>query len=66
MLRFVEEIENSTSEVLEELVYNKDSSLHALGPIWWSGLIKEKILEELTKYWTELAMLGRTLEEAAR
>ena len=62
MLRF----RNSTSEVLEELVYNEDSSLCALGPIWCSGVIKGIILDELNKYWTELTMLGRTLEEAAR
>ena len=64
--RIIEVFGKLTSEVLEELVDDTDSSLHVLGPIWQSGLIKGKILRELAKYWTQLAMLGRTLEEAAR
>ena len=46
----------------EELVHDKESSLYALGPIWWSGLLKGKIMGEMKKKWTELAMLGRLLK----
>ena len=59
----LERAQSSTTEILDELVLNEQSSLSALQPIWWSGLIKEKILVELVKYW---AGRGRTLEEAAR
>ena len=59
----LERAQSSTTEILDELVLNEQSSLSALQPIWWSGLVKEKIMVELVKYW---AGRGRTLEEAAR
>ena len=54
------------SEVLEELVYSEDSTLFQLRLIWGSGFIKEKIMEEVTRYLRVVAKLGRTLEQAAR
>ena len=52
-------------EVLEEGVNNESSPLSKLGRIWGSGIIKDKITEELECYWAKLAH-GRTLEEVAR
>ena len=65
-LRFVEDLENPVSDVLEELVYREDLKMHLLSPIWGSGIIKQQIMENLVEHWTKLAKLGRTLEEAAR
>ena len=66
MFRYIEEEKKPVSEVLEEGIINEASSLSRLGRIWGSGIIKEKILEELEHYWKELAQQGRTFEEAAR
>ena len=52
-------------EVLEEGVNNESSPLSKLGRIWGSGIIRDKIMEELDRYWKEVAH-GRTLEEVAR
>ena len=65
-LRFVEDLENPVSDVLEELVYREDLKMHLLSPVWGSGVIKQQIMENLVEHWTKLAKLGRTLEEAAR
>ena len=54
------------SEVLEELVYRDDSNLSHLRLIWGSGIIKEKIMEEVTRQLKVVAKQGRTLEQAAR
>ena len=66
MLRFVEDLENPVSEVLEELVHREDIKMHLLSPVWGSGIIKQQIMENLVEHWTKIAKLGRTLEEAAR
>ena len=65
-LRFVEDLKDPVSDLLEELVSREDLKMHLLSPIWGSGVIKRKIMENLVKYWTNMAKLGRTLEEAAR
>ena len=65
-LRFVEDLENPVSDVLEELVYREDLKMHLLSPVWGSGVIKQQIMENLVEHWTKLAKLGRTLAEAAR
>ena len=54
------------SEVLEELVYSEDSNLSHLRLIWGSGIIKEKIMEEVTRQLEVVAKQGRTLGQAAR
>ena len=54
------------SEVLEELVYTEESNLSHLRQIWGSGIIKEKIMEEVTRQLKLVAKQGRTLEQAAR
>ena len=59
------ELRKPVLEVLEEGVNNESSPLSKLGRIWGSGIIKDKIIEELECYWAKLAH-GRTLEEAAR
>ena len=64
-LRFVEELKKPVLEVLEEGVNNESSPLFKLGRIWGSGIIRDKIMEELARYWKEVAH-GRTLEEVAR
>ena len=66
LFRFVEDLKNPVSDVLEELVYREDLKMHMLSPIWGSGLIKQQIMENLVEHWTKLAKLGRSLEEAAR
>ena len=57
-------------EVLEECLLDEKSQLFKLRGIWDSGVKgqspKSRILEELEGYWEELALQGRTLEEAAR
>ena len=65
-LRFVEDLESSVSDVLEELVYREDIKMHLLSPIWGSGIIKQHIMENLVRHWTKIAKLGRTIEEASR
>ena len=64
--RFVKTRTDKVSDLLDDLVDNKDSHLSQLRLIWGSGLIKEEIMKELVKYWNREARLGRTLEEAAR
>ena len=54
------------SEVLEELVYSEDSNMSQLRLIWGSGIIKEKMMEEVTRQLKVVAKQGRTLEQAAR
>ena len=66
MFRFVEDLENPVSDVLEELVYREDIKMHLLSPIWGTGLVKQQIMENLVEHWARLAKLGRSLEEAAR
>ena len=63
--RFVQMLKKPVLEVLEEGVINKSSPLSKLGRIWGSGIIKDKIIEQLECYWAKLAH-GRTLEEVAR
>ena len=57
-------------EVLEECLLDEKSQLFKLRGIWDSGVKgqspKSRILEELEGFWEELALQGRTLEEAAR
>ena len=57
-------------KVLEECLLDEKSQLFKLRGIWDSGVKgqspKSRILEELEGYWKELALQGRTLEEAAR
>ena len=57
-------------EVLEECLLDEKNQLSKLRGIWDSGVKgqspKSRILEELEGYWKELALQGRTLEEAAR
>ena len=65
LLRFVEDLKDPVSDLLEELVSREDLKMHLLSPIWGSGVIKRKIMENLVEYWTKMAKLGRTLEEAA-
>ena len=62
----MENLENLVSDVLEELVYREDIEMYRLSPIWGSGYIKQQIMENLVRHWTEIAKLGRTLEEASR
>lgn len=80
--RYVAELSEEVSGVLEEELDNKDSELHRLQGVWFgvpsgSGnvtrfggdkddAVGERILGELNKYWRMLALQGRTLEEAAR
>jgi len=66
MLRFVSDVKKPVSEVLEEGVSNELSPPSKLSKIWGSGVIKDKILEELDHFWRELAKQGRGFEEAAR
>ena len=47
-------------------MYSEESSLSKLGLIWGSGIIKEKIMEEVVRQLKVLANQGRTLEQAAR
>ena len=63
--RFVQMLKKPVLEVLEDGVVNESSPLSKLGRIWGSGIIKDKIIEELECYWAKLAH-GRTLEEVAR
>ena len=54
-------------EVLEECLLDEKNQLSKLRGIWDSGVnVKSRILEELEGYWKELALQGRTLEDAAR
>ena len=66
--RFVEELKNPVTAVLEECINNDNSSLSMLKRIWpnEAGNLEGRILEELGHYWNRLAQQGRTLEEAAR
>ena len=82
IFRYVAELSEEVSGVLEEELDNKDSELHRLQGVWFgvpsgSGnvtrfggdkddAVGERILGELNKYWRMLALQGRTLEEAAR
>ena len=59
----MEDHEEETFEVIEELLMDKTIKFHMLAG---KVPVLERVKEELTKYWTELAMLGRNLEEAAR
>ena len=52
--------------MLEELVYSEESNLSQLRRIWDSGIIKEKIMDEMVRQLKVLANQGRTLEQAAR
>ena len=52
--------------MLEKLVYSEDSNLSKLRLIWDSGIIKKKIMEEVTRQLRVVARQGRTLEQAAR
>ena len=52
--------------MLEELVYTEESNLSHLRLIWGCGIIKEKIMEEVTRQLRVVARQGRTLEQAAR
>ena len=52
--------------VLEEGVYCERSPLFQLRGQIWEEVVQPRILEELDKYWRQLAKKGRTLEEAAR
>ena len=65
LLRFVKELRKPVLEVLEEGVNNESSPLFKLGRIWGSGIIRDKIMEDLDCYWQRLAH-GRPLEEVAR
>ena len=64
--RFVEEHKKPMLAVLEEGVYCEGSSLFQLRGQIWEEVVQPRILEELDKYWRQLAKKGRTLEEAAR
>ena len=66
--RYVEELKNPVSAVLEECINDDTSKLSALRKIWseWAGNLEGRILEELGHYWRGLAQQGLTLEEAAR
>ena len=65
--RFVEELKNPVSAMLEECINDDDSTLSMLRRIWpnAAGNLEGRILEELDHYWTGLAQQGQTLEEAA-
>ena len=52
--------------VLEEGVYCERSPLFQLRGQIWEEVVQPRILEEVDKYWRQLAKKGRTLEEAAR
>ena len=64
--KIVEKGTEQASAVLEELVYSEESRLSKLGLIWGSGIIKEKIMEEVVRQLKVLANQGRTLEQATR
>ena len=69
MFRFVEELKNPVTAVLEECINDNNSNLSMLKRIWSDGAagnLEGRILEELVHYWTGLAQQGLTLEEAAR
>ena len=59
--RIVEEGTEQASAVLEELVYSEESNLSQLRRIWDSGIIKEKIMDEMVRQLKVLANQGRTL-----
>ena len=68
--RYVADLSEEVSGVLEEGLDNEDSDLHCLQGVWFGGDkddgVGKRILGELNKYWRVLALQGRTLEEAAR
>ena len=53
--RIVEEGTEQASAVLEELVYSEESNLSQLRRIWDSGIIKEKIMDEMVRQLKVLA-----------
>ena len=67
-LRYLEELKNPVSAVLEECINDDASNLSRLKKVWrgLGGSLEDQIMEELDRYWKGLAQKGRTLEEAAR
>ena len=65
VLRRVEEVKSTVSEILEDLVHDGTSHLSKLDKVW-EQVVKPIIIKELVDFWREVATLGRTLEEAAR
>ena len=65
MLRRVEEVKSTVSEILEDLVHDGTSHLSKLDKVW-EQVVKPIIIKELGDFWQKAAKLGRTLEEAAR
>ena len=65
MLRRVEEVKSTVSEILEDLVHDGTSHLSKLHKVW-EQVVKPIIIKELVDFWREVATLGRNLEEVAR
>ena len=63
MLRFVEDHEEETFEVIEELLMDKTIKFHMLAG---KVPVLDRVKEELTKYWVTEAQKGRSIEELAR
>ena len=63
MVRFVEDHQEETFEVIEELLGDKSIELSLLAG---QAPVLERIKEEVTKYWQEEAKKGRSIEEFAR
>ena len=63
MFRFVEDLEESTFEVIEELLADKTIKFSMLAG---HSPVLDKVKEELTKYWIGEANKGRSIEEFAR
>ena len=63
MSRIVADRQESTFEVMEELLMDKSIKFSMLAG---QGPVLERVKEELTKYWEREALKGRTIEEIAR
>ena len=63
MSRIVADWQESTFEVMEELLMDKSIKFSMLAG---QGPVLERVKEELTKYWEREALKGRTIEEIAR
>ena len=63
MVRFVEDHEEETFEVIDELLMDKTIKFHMLAG---KVPVLERVKEELTKYWVTEAQKGRSIEELAR
>ena len=63
MIRIVEDHEEETFEVIDELLMDETIKFHMLAG---KLPVLKRVKEELTKYWVREAKKGRSIEELAR